>query len=68
LQQNRIPVQDAKIVFSFNRYLIMMPRSYSLLTAIYEDELIEEPQHREIIIENIQRQKEQLLVNNLGPR
>jgi hypothetical protein len=56
LQQNRIPVQDAKIVL------------WTLLTAIYEDELIEEPQHREIIIENIQRQKEQLLVNNLGPR
>jgi hypothetical protein len=41
---------------------------YGLLTAIYEDELIEEPQRRENIIENIERQKEQLLVNILGPR
>jgi hypothetical protein len=39
-----------------------------LLTAIYEDELIEEPQCRETIIESIERQKEQLLVNILGPR
>ena len=31
-------------------------------------ELIEEPQRRETIIENIERQKEQLLVNILGPR
>jgi hypothetical protein len=53
-EDNRIPVQDAKIVL------------WTLLTAIYEDELIEEPQHRETIIENIERQKEQLLVNILG--
>ena len=39
-----------------------------LLTAICEDELIEEPQRRETIIENIDRQKEQLLINILGPR
>jgi hypothetical protein len=39
-----------------------------ILTAIYEDELIEEPQRRESIIENIERQKEQLLVNILGSR
>jgi hypothetical protein len=38
------------------------------LTAIYEDELIEEPHRRETIIENIEKQKEQLLVNILGPR
>jgi hypothetical protein len=36
---------------------------WTILTAIYEDELIEEPQRRETIIENIERQKEQLLVN-----
>jgi hypothetical protein len=54
-EDNRIPVQDAKIVL------------WTLLTAIYEDELIEEPQCRETIIENIERQKEQLLVNILGP-
>jgi hypothetical protein len=41
---------------------------WTLLTAIYEDELIEEPQRRETIIENIETQKEQLLVNILGPR
>jgi hypothetical protein len=53
-ENNRI--QDAKTVL------------WTLLTAIYEDELIEEPQRRETIIENIERQKEQLLVNILGPR
>ena len=55
-EKNRITIQDAKTVL------------WTLLTAIYEDELIEEPQHRETIIEDIERQKEQLLVNILGPR
>ena len=55
-EKNRITIQDAKTVL------------WTLLTAIYEDELIEEPQGRETIIENIERQKEQLLVNILGPR
>ena len=55
-ENNRITIQDAKIVL------------WTLLTAIYEDELIEEPQRRETIIENIERQNEQLLVNILGPR
>jgi hypothetical protein len=55
-EDNRIPVQDAKIVL------------WTILTAIYEDELVEEPERRETIIENIERQKEQLLVNILGPR
>ena len=55
-EKNRITIQDAKIVL------------WTLLTAIYKDELIEEPQRRENIIENIERQKEQLLVNILGPR
>jgi hypothetical protein len=58
-ENNRIAIQDAKTVL------------WTLLTAIYEDELIEaqlEPQGRETIIENIERQKEQLLVNILGPR
>jgi hypothetical protein len=55
-EKNRITIQDAKIVL------------WTLLTAIYEDELIGEPQRRENIIENIERQKEQLLVNILGPR
>ncbi len=55
-EKNRITIQDPKTVL------------WTLLTAIYEDELIEEPQRRETIIENIQRQKEQLLVNILGPR
>jgi hypothetical protein len=35
---------------------------------IFGDELIEEPHRRETIIENIEKQKEQLLVNFLGPR
>jgi hypothetical protein len=55
-EKNRITIQDAKTVL------------WTLLTAIYEDELIEEPQRRETIIENIERQKEQLLVNILGQR
>ena len=55
-EKNRITIQDAKIVL------------WTLLTAIYEDELIEDPQRRETIIENIERQKEQLLVNILGSR
>ena len=49
-EKNRITIQDAKTVL------------WTLLTAIYEDELIQEPQLRETIIENIERQKEQ------GPR
>ena len=55
-EKNRITIQDAKIVL------------WTILTAIYEDELVEEPERREIIINNIQRQKEQLFVNILGPR
>jgi hypothetical protein len=55
-EKNRITIQDAKTVL------------WTLLTAIYEDELIEEPHRRETIVENIERQKEQLLVNILGPR
>ena len=42
-EDNRIPVQDAKIVL------------WTILTAIYEDELVEEPERREIIISNIER-------------
>jgi hypothetical protein len=53
-EKNRINIQDAKIVL------------WTLLTAIYEDELIEEPPHRKTIIENIERQKEQLLANISG--
>jgi hypothetical protein len=55
-EKNRITIQDAKTVL------------WTLLTAIYEDELIGEPQRREDVIEIIERQKEQLLVNILGPR
>jgi hypothetical protein len=55
-EKNRIPVQDAKIVL------------WTLLTAIYEDELIEKPHRREIIISNIERQKELLLINILGQK
>ena len=55
-EKNRITIQDAKIVL------------WTLLTAIYEDDLIEESQRRETIIENIERQKETLLINILGPR
>jgi hypothetical protein len=55
-EKNRITIQDAKTVL------------WTLLTAIYEDELIDEPLRRETIVENIERQKELLLVNILGPR
>ena len=55
-EQNRITIQDAKTVL------------WTLLTAIYEDELIEEPQGRETIIDNIERQKELVLENILGPK
>jgi hypothetical protein len=55
-EKNRITVQDAKIVL------------WTLLTAIYEDVLIEEPQRRETIIENIERQKELLLINIFGQK
>jgi uncharacterized DUF497 family protein len=55
-EKNRITIHDAKIVL------------WTLLTAIYEDELVQEPERRETIIENIEKQKEQLLVNILGPR
>jgi hypothetical protein len=53
-EKNRI--QDAKTVL------------WTLLTAIYEDELVEEAERREIIISNIERQKELLLINILGQR
>ncbi len=55
-ENNRITIDGAKAVL------------WTLLAAIYEDELIEEPQRRETIISNIERQKEQLLVNILGSR
>ena len=55
-EENRITLDAAKIVL------------WTLLAAIYEDELTEEPHRRETIIENIERQKEQLIVNILRPR
>ena len=55
-ENNRITIQGAKTVL------------WTLLAAIYEDELIEEPHRRETIISNIERQKEQLLVNILGSK
>ena len=55
-ENNRIPVQDAKIVL------------WTILTAIYNNELVEEPERREIIISNIERQKDLLLINILGQK
>jgi uncharacterized DUF497 family protein len=55
-EDNRIPLQDAKIVL------------WTILTAIYNNELVEEPERREIIISNIERQKELLLINILGQK
>ncbi|MGA9151973.1 MAG: hypothetical protein WBZ36_15450 [Candidatus Nitrosopolaris sp.] len=55
-EDHRIPVQDAKIVL------------WTILTAIYNNELVEEPEHRENIINNIERQKELLLINILGQK
>jgi malate synthase len=51
----RDAVQDANI-------------SWTILTAIYNNELVEEPERREIIISNIQRQKDLLLINILGQK
>jgi hypothetical protein len=53
-EKNKITIQDSKIIL------------WTLLTAIYEDELIEEPDRREIIISNIERQKDNLLLNITG--
>jgi hypothetical protein len=55
-EDNRIPVQDAKIVL------------WTILTAIYNNELVEEPERREIIISHIERQKELLFTNILGQK
>ena len=55
-ENNRIPVQHAKIVL------------WTILTAIYNNELVEEPERREIIISNIELQKELLLINILGQK
>jgi hypothetical protein len=55
-EDNGIPVQDAKIVL------------WTLLTAIYNNELVEEPERREIIISNIERQKDLLLINILDQK
>ena len=55
-ERNRITVDSVKTVL------------WQLLTALYEDELIEEPHRREIIISNIERQKDNLLVNILGEK
>jgi hypothetical protein len=41
---------------------------WTILTAIQEDELVEEPERREIIISNIERQKELLLITFLGQK
>ena len=55
-ENNKITIEGAKIVL------------WTLLAAIYEDELIEEPHRGEIIIANIERQKELLLENIFGER
>jgi hypothetical protein len=55
-EKNRIEVADAKQIL------------WVLSTAIYFDELVQEPARREAIISNIERQKELLLENILGPR
>jgi hypothetical protein len=55
-ENNRITFEGAKTVL------------WQLLTALYEDELIEEPHRREIIISNIEKQKDILLVNILGDK
>lgn len=47
---------DAKIVL------------WTILSAIYEEEFVQDPQHREMIISNIERQKDTLLENILGGR
>ncbi|MGB6532179.1 MAG: hypothetical protein WBF33_29080 [Candidatus Nitrosopolaris sp.] len=54
--RNKITVDGAKTVL------------WQLLTALYEDELIEEPDRRDTIISNIEQQKELLLENILGQK
>ena len=53
-EDNRITLEGAKTVL------------WTLLTAIYEDELIEEPHRRETVIENIERQKERATYQYFG--
>jgi hypothetical protein len=55
-EDKRIPVKDAKIVL------------WTILTAIYNNELVEELERRETIINNIERQKELLLINIFGQK
>jgi hypothetical protein len=55
-EKNRVTVDGAKTAL------------WQLLTALYEDELIEEPHRLEIIISNIEQQKELLLENFLGEK
>jgi hypothetical protein len=55
LEKNRVTVDGAKTAL------------WQLLTALYEDELIE-PHRREIIISNVEQQKELLLENVLGEK
>ena len=55
-ENNRITIEGAKTVL------------WTLLAAIYEDELIKEPHRRDTIISNIEQQKELLLENILGQK
>lgn len=57
-------------LFEKNRITVEASKAccWQLLTALYEDQLIEEPYNREIIISNIERQKELLLQNILGEK
>jgi hypothetical protein len=55
-ENNRITIDGAKTVL------------WTLLAAIYEDELIEEPYRREEIISNIEKQTDNLLENILGQK
>ena len=56
--------------FEKNRITIDIGKTacWQILAALYEDELIEEPHRRETIIENIERQKDLLFENILGPK
>jgi len=62
-------LEDAILDFMKNGITVDIAKTscWQLLAALYENELIEEPHRREEIISNIEKQKDNLLVNILAP-
>ncbi|MGC2575901.1 MAG: hypothetical protein WA364_30735 [Candidatus Nitrosopolaris sp.] len=66
-----LELEDAILdLFVKNRITVDIAKTscWQLLSALYENELIEEPQRREEIISNIYKQTDTLLVNILGKK